>query len=210
MKSKPKNVQGEDFRIEQAGYLAGYLAALMEASRPGKDVVGSVGGVPVPFADQWIAGYEPGARKASVGITVLRRYSRDWLDPAKCRAVASSEIASGAGVVFQVAGLCGEGTLEAAKQQGVWGIGVDGDESYLGPHILTSAIARFDVAIYRAIELLTEGRFRTGGSYRYDLANGGVGLGRISTRVPASFVRRLDRIRAQIVAGKIDVPATLR
>ena len=206
LKSKPANVQGEDFRIEQAGYLAGYLAGLMETRRPGKDVIGSVAGLSLPPIDDWIVGFELGARKADPGVTVLRRYSHDFQDPAKCRAVAGAEIAGGAGVLFQVAGLCGRGTLAAAKQNGLWGIGVDGDESYLGPHVLTSAIARYDVAVYRAIEALVEGRLETRGDYRYDLANGGVALGRISPDVPRSVLRRLDAVRARIVAGAIRVP----
>jgi basic membrane protein A len=210
LKGMPKNVQGEHFRTEQAGYLAGYLAALMEKRRPGKDVIGSVGGFPFSGVDLWIAGYEAAAHRADPGITLLRRYSNDFHDSAKCKAVALSEISRGAGVVFQVAGLCGLGTLEAAKEKRIWGIGVDGDESYLGPHILTSAMGRDDLAVYRAIKLLTQGRLRTGGNYIYDLANGSVGLGKISPKVPRAFLRELDRIRAQIIAGKIKVPTTLR
>jgi basic membrane protein A len=210
LKSKPRNVQGEELRIEQAGYLVGYLSGLMERRRRGKDVVGSVGGFPLPGVTPWIAGFEAGARRADPKITVLRRYSHDFQDPAKCKAVALKEIARGAGVVFQVAGLCGRGTLEAAREKGIWGIGVDGDESYLGAYVLTSALARYDVGLYRAIKLLTEGRLRTGGNYRYDLANGGVGLGKISPRVPRTYLRDLERVRAGIVAGTITVPSILK
>jgi basic membrane protein A and related proteins len=210
LKSKPRNVEGEELRVEQAGYLVGYLSGLMERRRRGKDVVGSVGGFPLPGVTPWIAGFEAGARRADPKITVLRRYSHDFQDPAKCKAVALKEIARGAGVVFQVAGLCGRGTLEAAREKGIWGIGVDGDESYLGSYVLTSALARYDVGLYRAIKLLTEGRLRTGGNYRYDLANGGVGLGKISPRVPRTYVRDLERVRAGIVAGTITVPSILK
>src|SRR5262245_47778704 len=210
LKGKPRNVEGEDIRIEQAGYLAGYLSGLVEKRRPGRDVVGSVGGFPLPGVTPWIAGFEAGARRADPRITVLRRYSHDFQDPAKCKAVALKEIAHGAGVVFQVAGLCGRGTLEAAREKGIWGIGVDGDESYLGPYILTSALARYDVGLYRAIKLLTQGRLRTGGDYRYDLANGGVGLGKISPKVPRSYLRDLQRVRAEIVAGTITVQSILK
>jgi basic membrane protein A and related proteins len=210
LKDKPPNVQGEDLRIEQAGYLAGYLSGMVEKQRPGRNVVGSVGGFPLAGVTPWIAGFEAGARRADPGVRIVRRYSHDFQDPAKCKAVALSEIARGAGVVFQVAGLCGRGTLEAAREKGVWGIGVDGDESYLGSYVLTSALARYDVGIYRTIKLLTEGRLRTGGNYRYDLANGGVGLGRISSTVPRSYLRALARVRAAIVAGMIAVPSTLK
>ena len=209
LSDRPKNVLGVDFRIEQAGYLAGYLAALLEKRRPGKDVIGSVGGVKFPGVDGWIAGYQAGARKADPGIMTLNGYSNDFLNPAKCKAVALGQIERGAGVVFQVAGLCGLGTLEAARERGVWGIGVDGDESYLGPHILTSAIRRDDIAVYRTIEALVQGRLRTGESSHWNLANGGVGLGKVSPKVPPSMLAQVDKVRAQIVAGKIHVPSTL-
>jgi basic membrane protein A len=203
-----KNVQGTIWRVEQPAYLAGYLAALMEKRRRGKDVIGSVNGF--AYANQdFVAGYEAGARRADSGIRTLRGYSRDWLDPAKCRAVAMSQIGKGAGAVFNVGGACGLGTLQAAREKGVWGIGVDVDQSFLGPHILTSVLKRFDVDAYETIEALVRGRLKTGGNDVLSLRNGGVGLGKISPRVPGSFVRREERIRKQIIAGKIKVPNPL-
>ena len=52
----PKNVQGTVFRAEEAGYLAGYLSGLMEERRPGRDVVGSVGGYDFEGVNRWIVG----------------------------------------------------------------------------------------------------------------------------------------------------------
>jgi basic membrane protein A len=166
--------------------------------------------VPIPYVDRWIAGFEAGARRADPHIGLLRRYSHDFQDPAKCKAVATGEIADGATVLFQVAGLCGAGTLAAAKEMRVWGIGVDGDQSYVGAQVLTSAVARYDVFIYRAIQLLTQGRFRTGGDYRYDVANGGVTLGAVSPKVPLEVRRQVAAVRAQIAAGRIVVPTTIK
>src|SRR5207245_782235 len=110
----------------------GYLAALMEKRRPGKDVIGSVGGYKIPTVDAYIAGYQAGARKADPRITMLNGYADSFVNPAKCGAVALDQIARGAGVVFQVASACGLGALDAARDRGVWGIGVDIDQSSLG------------------------------------------------------------------------------
>ena len=151
----------------------------MERRRPGKDVIGSVGGLKIPPVDASIAGYEAGARKADPGITTLRGYAFNFFDPAKCRAVALSQIARGAGAVFNVAGACGLGTLQAAKEKRVWGIGVDVDQSFLGPHILTSVLKRFDVEVYAT---LVQGRLKTGGNKVWSLRNRAVGLGKISPR----------------------------
>lgn len=209
LKHKPKNVQGIDFHDWEGSYLAGYLSALMEKRRPGKDVVSSVGGFPFDPVDHLIAGYRAGARNADPGITTLNGYANDFLNPAKCKAVALQQIAAGSGVVFDVAGACGLGALEAAKERGVWGVGVDVDQSFLGPHILTSEVSQLDVAVYSGIRALAHGTFRTGGNTVWDLRNGGVGLGKISPKVPRRFVAQVEKIRGQIVAGKIKIPTRI-
>jgi basic membrane protein A len=169
-------------------------------------VVGSIGGIKFGGVDRWIVGYRAGAKKAVPGIATLNSYSNDFANPAKCRRAALSQIARGAGVVFQVAGACGLGALQAAKERGVWGIGVDGDQSYLGPHILTSALLRLDTSVYSAVDRLVRGQFTTGGDKVFDLRNGGVGLGKISPKVPRPFLRQLETIRRGIVGGSIEVP----
>jgi basic membrane protein A len=206
----PRNVGGTEFRSEQAGFLAGYLAALLEKRRPGPDVIGSVGGVRLPTVDDYIAGYQAGAKRADPGIKLLNAYSNDFLNQAKCRSIALQQIAAGAGAVFQVAGSCGLGALAAAKAMHVRGIGVDVDQSFLGPQILTSAVKRLDVAVFDTIESFKRGRFRPGVDAVFDLRNNGVGLGKISPKVPRSLLGKLDGIRAAIVDGKIKVPAVLR
>ena len=209
LRGRPKNVRGTLFKAEEAGYLAGYLAALMEKRRPGKDVVSTVGGYKIPTVDAYIAGYQAGARKADPGIATLNGYSADFVVTEKCKTLALDQIARGSGVVFAVAGPCGLGALAAAKEKGVWGVGVDIDQSYLGPHILTSAVKRLDVAVYDLVRSLVRGTLTTGGNFVFDLRNGGVGLARISPKVPSSFLAQVERIRRQIVAGKISVPSTL-
>jgi basic membrane protein A len=206
----PSNVQGSIWRVEQPAYLAGYLAGLEEKRRPGRDVVGSVGGFEIPTVDAFIAGFQAGAKKADPGVTTLRAYTNDFFDTAKCAAAARGEIARGAGVLFNVAGACGVGTLQAAREKGVWAVGVDVDQSYLGPYILTSVLKRFDVEVYDTVKAFVGGRLRTGGNAVWDVRNGAVGLGAISPKVPKAFVRQVDRVRAQIAAGLITVPSALR
>ncbi len=209
LKHKPKNVRGTLFKTEQAGYLAGYLAARLEQRRPGKDVVSTVGGFPFPTVNAYIAGFQAGARRADPGITTLNAYSNDFGSLAKCKTLALGQIARGSGAVFAVAGGCGLGALAAAKEKGVWGIGVDLDQSYLGPFILTSVVKRLDVATYDLVRSLKEGTFTTGADTIFDLRNGGVGLGRISPRVPRGLVAQVDGIRREIITGQIEVPAAL-
>jgi basic membrane protein A and related proteins len=202
---KPRNVLGLLFREEQVGYLAGYLAGLEAKRLPGPDVVSSVAGEKQPPVDRFIAGYQAGAKRADPGVKTINGYSQDFSDQAKCKAIALNQIAAGSTAVFQVAGGCGLGALDAAKERKVWGIGVDADQSGLGPHILTSATKKVDRAVLLAISALKAGKFR-GGDAVYGLAQGGVGLGKFSPKVPKSEVAAVRRIQAQIVAGKIKIP----
>jgi basic membrane protein A len=201
-KHKPANLLGLLFREQETGYLVGYLAGLEEKRRPGKDVIGSVGGQKQPPVDRFIAGYQAGAKAADPGITVLNNYSEDFTDQAKCKQIALNQIEQGAGVIFQVAGGCGLGALDAAKEKDVWGIGVDADQSFLGPHILTSAVKRVDTAVFLAIKSVVDGNFK-GGNMIFGLKQNGVGIGKISPKVPKSEVAKVNQIRADIISGKI-------
>ena len=209
-KHKPANLLGLLFKEQETGYLVGYLAGLEEKRRPGKDVIGSVGGQKQPPVDRFIAGYQAGAKAADPGITTLNAYSEDFSDQAKCKQIALNQIEQGAGVVFQVAGGCGLGALDAAKEKGVWGIGVDADQSFLGPYILTSAVKRVDTAVLDAIKLVVDGKFK-GGNVVFGLKDKGVAIGKISPKVPKSEVAKVMQIRADIVAGKIkNIPSTVK
>ncbi len=201
-----KNVERSVYRAEEAGYLAGYLAALMESRTSGKHVISAVGGIPFPGVTRWIVGYRAGAIRADPGVVVRIDYSQDFGNPSKCKRVGRTQIAAGSGVVFNVSGACGIGALSAAKEKGVWGVGVDIDQSYLGKHILTSAVINTDKGVFEMVRRLVRGTFKTGGDAVFDLRGGYVGLGRINKKVPRAFLRRLDRIHDQIVAGKIKVP----
>jgi basic membrane protein A len=207
---KPVNLLGLLFKEQETGYLVGYLAGLEEKRRPGKDVIGSVGGQKQPPVDRFIAGYQAGAQAADPGITLLNNYSEDFADQAKCKQIALNQIEQGAGAIFQVAGGCGLGALDAAKEKGVWGIGVDADQLFLGPHMLTSAVKRVDTAVFDAIKLVVDGKFK-GGNITFGLKDNGVGIGKISPKVPKSEVTKVMQIRADIISGKIkNIPTEVK
>jgi basic membrane protein A len=203
---KPANVVGMLFREEEVGYLAGYLAGLQVDREPGPNVIGSVGGFKEPPVDRFIAGYQAGAREAAPGVELLNGYSQDWDDQAKCKELALNQIARGARVVFQVAGGCGLGALDAAREQDVWGIGVDADQAYLGPHVLTSAQKKVDEGVFRTIKSVVDGTWQGGRNLTFGLAQNGVGLGTVSSDVPRSDVEKVAEISKRIASGEIEVP----
>jgi basic membrane protein A len=207
----PKNVEGLIFREQEVGYLAGYLAGLVEKATPGsKGVIGSVGGQKQPPVDRYIAGYQAGARAADPGVKLLNGYSQEWVDQAKCKTIAQNQIDAGANIVFQVAGGCGLGVLDAAKQNKVWGIGVDADQSYLGPQVLTSAEKGVDTSVYSTVQQVLAGKFKGGTNSVFSLSNNGVRLGKISPKVPQSDVEKVREVARQIADGKIkNIPTTV-
>jgi len=207
LKGKPTNVRGLLFKEQEAGYLVGFLAAKQVLAHPfeGQTKLGAVGGLKIPPVDRYIAGYYAGAKRASSKVTVTHSYSQDFVDQAKCKEQALNQIANGAGAVFQVAGQCGLGVLSAAKERGVFGIGVDADQGYLGPHVMTSATKKVDVAVYKTIEAAQKARaaFKTNYSAIFTVANGGVGYGKISPRISPELKKQVEAVRKLLAAGKI-------
>jgi basic membrane protein A len=207
---KLKNVEGLTYATQENSYLVGCIASSMAKLKGGTQTIGVVGGVKIPPVDTFLAGYQAGAKKCNPAIKVLVGYSQDFIDQAKCKTVAQNQIDQGSQVEFNVAGPCGLGTLDAAKQAGIWGIGVDVDQSYLGKHILTSAVKRVDRGVYLAIKGAQSGQFKGGADLTFNLANQGVALGKISPNVPASVLKTVATLRAQIVAGKIKPPTKVK
>jgi basic membrane protein A len=209
LKGKPANVQGLLFREQEVGYIVGYLAAL-QAKRAGGNLVSAVAGFKEPPVDRYIAGYKAGATAAVPGINVKWGYSQDWEDQAKCKELALNQIAEGSKAVFQVAGACGLGALLATKQKQVWGIGVDADQSFLGPHVLTSALKGVDTAVFLTAKAAQDGTFKGGGNAIFGLDKKGVGLGTISPKANAADIAATRAIEQKIADGEIaNIPTTL-
>ena len=207
-KSKPKNLSGLLFKEAEAGYLVGYMAGLYVKDQGGDQVISAVGGQQVPAVDAYIAGYQAGAKAANPDIKTLFGYSQDFVDQAKCKELGLEHIGQGAQVVFAVAGGCGLGALDAAKEEGMQGIGVDADQGYLGDHIMTSALKKVDEAAFTAAQEVQEGTFKAGTDKVFDVKTGGVGYGETNTE-GAKYTDQVDEVLAQIESGEIgDIPTT--
>jgi basic membrane protein A and related proteins len=209
MKGKPTNVQGLLFKEQEAGYLVGYLSGLY-AKDNNATTIGSVGGQKIPPVDHYIAGFQAGAKAADPSVKTLNGYSQDFVDQAKCKEIALDQIAKGARVVFQVAGQCGLGVLDAAKEKNMQGIGVDADQSYIGPQVFTSALKKVDVAVFNEIKRVQAGQFQGGADTVATVANGGVGYGKLN-EVASKYASQVQSIQKQIASGQInDIPDTVK
>jgi basic membrane protein A and related proteins len=210
MKSKPKNVKGLLFKEQEAGYLVGTLAGLYVKDKGGEQVVSTVGGQKIPPVDHYIAGFQAGAKKANPHFKTLNAYAQVFDDPAKGKELGLNQIADGSQVIFQVAGQSGLGALDAAKQKGAKGIGVDADQLYLGDQMLTSALKKVDNAVFQTAKDVQDGKFQPGSDSVFDLKSGGVGVGRMSPDAE-KYKADLDKIQQQIASGEItDIPDTVK
>ncbi len=210
LKDKPTNAGGILFKEQEAGYLAGYLAGLEITATHKKLIAGSVGGLKIPPVDRYIAGYKAGLHKANPKIKELNGYSQDFVDQAKCKEVALNQLAQGASVVFQVAGGCGLGALDAAKQKKAWGIGVDNDQAFIGPQVLTSALKKVDQGVFQTIQAVQNSSFKGGANNTFGVKQGGVGLGKISAKVPKAIRAKVTAVQNLIKAGKIKIPTAVK
>ena len=208
------NIEGITYATQENSYLIGCMAALVLKAQHKPVVLGVVGGIKIPPVDTFLAGYKAGMKKCVPSATLKSGYSQSFTAPDTCKSVAQNEIQAGAQVVFAVAGPCGNGALQAAKEAGIWGIGVDKDQAYLGSYILTSAVKRVDVGIYDTVLNAKNRKFRGGSNLVFNLKNNGVALGKISPKLKKSIrtpvMRKVNALRALIVKGKLKPPTVFK
>jgi basic membrane protein A len=206
-------VLGLVFKQQEAGYLAGYLAGLVELSRtprlrPG-NVISSIGNLADPSVDRYVAGFQAGAIAADHKVRLLHASVTGSPSPARCHSLAASQIAAGSDIVFPIAGACNAGALQAVDERGVWAVGVDADESYLGPSILASAALRVDQAVILAIDAAHDGTFAGGRDVEFGIAQDAAGIAGINAAVPPSIRHRVNALANRLRAGSVSIPTTL-
>jgi basic membrane protein A len=205
----PANYQGLLFAENQAGYLAGIVAANITKSNK----IGAVGGVSaVPPVVAFIEGYRAGATSEKPNIEVIVNYTESFTEPEKGDASAKAMISQGADVIFQVAGLTGAGALRAACSANVWGIGVDVDQWLSLPDaqkcIVTSAEKKLEIATADALKRWKDSGKQTGNFFN-DAKNDGIGISPIrNTELPAGVQAKLDKALADMKAGTLNPPST--
>ena len=211
---KGDNIVSVVFGEHEGSYLAGALAAQVTTDTSIKGineqaVIGVIGGVKAPGIDKFIVGYIQGAKAINPDVDVKVAYSESFGDPAKGQQMAKAMFNEGADIVYQVAGGTGIGIIEAAKAEGRYAIGVDTDQDGMAPgNVLTSMIKRVDVAVEDIVINYAADKFPGGEVMDFGLAQNGVALSDMmhtKDMVPAAYLEKVDALKADIVAGKIDV-----
>ena len=200
------NVANLFFAEQEAGYLVGVIAATMAKDKVGKathNTLCSMGGIPIPPVDHYIAGYQDAIKTVDPTATILNGYSNSFTDQAQGKEVGLNHISKGCDILFQVAGGSGLGYIAAAKEKGVYAIGVDADQIDAAPGtIITSALKRVNKAVYDTIGAVQKGAFKAGDNL-FNASNDGVGYGKLDSVVPAAAKAAADQALADIKSGKI-------
>ncbi|MBI3637352.1 MAG: BMP family ABC transporter substrate-binding protein [Candidatus Rokubacteria bacterium] len=200
------NVANLFFAEQEAGYLVGVIAATMAKDKVGAathNTVCSMGGIPIPPVDKFIAGYQDAVKTVSPTTVILNGYSNDFVDQQKGKEVGITHIGKGCDILFQVAGGSGLGYIQAAKEKGVYAIGVDADQADVAPGVvITSALKRVNKAVFDTTKSIVDGKFAAGNN-TFNAANDGVGYGKLDAKVPANAKAAADQALADIKSGKI-------
>ncbi len=213
------NYQGIVFAEEQPGYLAGIVAASLTKT----GTIAAIGGTNVPPVVAYHAGYEAGAKSVKPDIKILYQETdpdpaKGFNDPAKGKAIAQQFISQKADVIFQIAGLTGQGALEAAcAAEGVWGIGVDVDQALSIPTVakclVTSAEKKLKETVQAVVTSVADGSFKAG-TVLYDAASEppaiGLSPGHDNAALITSEIQALlDKATADMKAGTLKPPRTM-
>ncbi|MAW86732.1 MAG: BMP family ABC transporter substrate-binding protein [Phyllobacteriaceae bacterium] len=201
------NVRSVVYKEHEGSYLVGIMGAMKSETKK----VGFIGGMDIPLIRKFGCGYVGGA-KAAGATEVIQNMTGDtpaaWNDPTKGGEIAKSQIAQGADVIYAAAGGTGIGVLQAAADEGKYGIGVDSNQNGLQPgHVLTSMLKRVDVAVYNAFMDARNDSFSSGINV-LGLAEGGVDYAMDEHNkdlVTEDMLKAVEDAKAKIIAGEIQV-----
>ena len=202
------NLMSITYAQNEGSFLVGYIAGTL--TQTGK--IGAVGGEDSETINDFIVGYEAGAKYAREDVEVQVQYAGTYDDPAKGKELALALYDAGCDIVFQVASRTGEGVFEAAAERGLYAIGVDSDQKYINPDvIICSMIKQVNLSIVEAVTAYaTEGTWMGGQIWVADMSTGlidvGYGDDTMTQQVSDELKAEVEEIKAQIINGEIEVP----
>ncbi len=204
---------GVTFEEDQAGYLAGIVAAAV--SKTG--TIGQLGGINNnPAVVRYLQGFELGAASYNPNVKVKTAFfstgdlGKAYADPVYGKTFSAQFIQQqGVDVVFQVAGGTGNGALDAACDANILAIGVDVDEYLSYPTadkcIVTSAEKHLSSAVNQTIMAISGGT-AAGGVSKFNANNDGIGYSpfhNTAVTIPADVQGKLDAALAAMKAGTL-------
>ncbi len=201
------NVRSVIFREQEGSFLVGALAAMKSKT----NTIGFIGGMDIPLINQFACGYVQGAKYINPNIKVLQNTvgttGEAWNNPTKGGELAKQQIDDKADVIYAAAGNTGTGVYQAAKDAGVYAIGVDSNQNYMHPGtMLTSMVKRVDVAVEKAFQDGASGENFGTGTQSLGLKEGGIEWALDEHNravVTPEMEKRVNKIRDDIIKGDV-------
>ncbi|WP_309227313.1 BMP family lipoprotein [Zooshikella harenae] len=129
-------------------------------------------------------------------------------DPAKGASLAKTQIKDGVDVIFAAAGSTGIGVYAAAKQGGIYAIGVDSNQNHLQPGtMLTSMLKNVGVATLQTWLEAQQGQWQPGVKLK-GLKEDGVGWAldeHNRSLVSEEMEAEINALKDKIISGEIKV-----
>ncbi|MGX7068343.1 BMP family lipoprotein [Gemella bergeri] len=222
------NIASLIFKEQEAGYLAGYIAALQ--SKTGK--VGFIGGTKIPPVERFGIGFVQGAKAANKDVKIMYNYSGTFSDTNKGKTLAATMYDSGADVIFVAAGNTGNGVISEAKERGVidmknsgeikhWVIGVDKDQyeegifkgkdkdgkDYQKSAVLTSAVKNIEVAVTKILNDIKADQFKNG-DHIFGIKENGVGIPKENPNLDQTTTEKIKAAVEELKSGKVEIVGT--
>ena len=200
------------FSLEDAAYLAGIAAAGMTKS----GVLGMVGGVQIPAAEDVFKAFDAGAKSVNPSVRVLEAWIGSWDDVSAAKEAAVAQIRQGADVVIHDTDAASFGVFQAVREavaagDTVWAMGMNSDQNQIAPEVtLGSAVIRVPQAFLEVARLWRAGQL--GGKPIFLGMSEGVvdyvANPAVAERIPQDLVEKIDQARRAILSGELDVPSS--
>lgn len=197
----PDNVAAFQINVHEGSFLAGVVAGMLTKTK----TVGAVVGGDNPGLNQFFWAYKQGVLEACADCKVLVSYLNfDFNNPTLGKEAALGQYDQGADIIFQVAGRSGEGVLSAAKEKGLFAIGVDSNQDDIAPgSIIVSMMKRVDTSTFLLIKNALENNFK-GGFSQIGMKEGATGLSwdegstTFAKNGPADMTGKLPQVQAKV------------
>ncbi len=178
--------------IHEPAYLAGMLAGGLTTT----NVVGVVGGFPVPEVNRITNAFVAGAQSVNEGVEVKVTFINSWFDPAAAKEAALAQIDAGTDVLYAER----FGVIEAAQEKGVLAFGNMSDQKDLAPEsVVSSVVWNMGPTVSYVVDQVAAGVFTAQDLKDFSmLAKGGASLAPINTGVTGGVDQALtDEVNAK-------------
>ena len=178
--------------IHEPAYLSGMLAGGLTQS----NVIGVVGGLPVPEVNRIVNAFIAGAEAVNPEVDVKTSFINSWFDPAAAKEAALAQIDAGADVLFAER----FGVIEAAAEKGLYSFGNMSDQMELAPEsVVSGPVWNMNPTVGYIIDQVAAGSYTAQDLKDFSMvAKGGASLAPINTEVTGGITQELiDQVMAK-------------